>query len=311
MPETPEIPEELALAEVSAVAADAPAAPETAPVSGKMKEHAPMLDVHPAHHAANSWKDFFVHIATIVLGLLIAISLEQTVEYFHHRSEVAETREALRRERQSNVARFALEADDLARAVPIFQEDLAVFTYLRAHPGAARDHWPGKLEGQVITTIYLDSAWKTAQQSNVLQYVPQVEVESNDRLYLYLQMLNDMETAKFEQLYQLRKTLAVEPDAEKLSPAELNADIDRAVELLVICIKISNRQVNLNSYFPDFKASESNLTLQIPQILHWPAYDPGSDRAKDFAKLTERLRIISAADYGLTAPAAQETSPKQ
>ena len=36
-----------------------------------------MLDVHPAHHAANTWRDFFIHIATIVLGLLIAVSLEQ------------------------------------------------------------------------------------------------------------------------------------------------------------------------------------------------------------------------------------------
>lgn len=31
-----------------------------------------MLDVHPAHHAANTWRAFFVHIATIVLGLLVA-----------------------------------------------------------------------------------------------------------------------------------------------------------------------------------------------------------------------------------------------
>jgi hypothetical protein len=44
------------------------------------KEHEPMLDVHPAHHAASSWKEFLIHIATIVLGLLIAIALEQTVE---------------------------------------------------------------------------------------------------------------------------------------------------------------------------------------------------------------------------------------
>ena len=44
-----------------------------------------MLDVHPPHEAAHSWRDFFIHIATIVIGLLIAIGLEQTVEYFHHR----------------------------------------------------------------------------------------------------------------------------------------------------------------------------------------------------------------------------------
>ena len=36
-----------------------------------------MLDVHPAHHAASTWRDFFIHIATIVLGLLIAIGLER------------------------------------------------------------------------------------------------------------------------------------------------------------------------------------------------------------------------------------------
>ena len=44
------------------------------------------LDVHPAHHAATTWRDFFIHIATIVLGLLIAVGLEQRVEHFHHRS---------------------------------------------------------------------------------------------------------------------------------------------------------------------------------------------------------------------------------
>ena len=46
-----------------------------------------MLDVHPAHHAVSTWRDFFIHIATIVLGLLIAIGLEQTVESLHHRHQ--------------------------------------------------------------------------------------------------------------------------------------------------------------------------------------------------------------------------------
>src|SRR5664279_1235216 len=37
-----------------------------------------MLDVHPPTAAIHGWKDFFVHIATITIGLLIAIGLEQT-----------------------------------------------------------------------------------------------------------------------------------------------------------------------------------------------------------------------------------------
>jgi hypothetical protein len=35
-----------------------------------------MLDVHPPHTAVHGWRDFFIHIVTIVSGLL-AISLEQ------------------------------------------------------------------------------------------------------------------------------------------------------------------------------------------------------------------------------------------
>lgn len=313
MPEIPDIREELPTADVSTASSESISPPredetlESAEIvhfPETAKEHTPMLDVHPAQHAATTWRDFFVHIATIVLGLLIAIGLEQTVEYIHHRRELADTQEALRRERQSNVARFALEADDLARAVPVFQEDLAVFAFIRAHPGAPLNQWPGKLGGRIITTSYLDSAWRTAQQSNVLQYMPQSEVQSNDRLYRYLQILNDMETAKFDQLNQMRKALVVEPNAAKLSRAELDKDIDRTLDLLVTCIEISNRQNNLNTYFSDFKASGKGLTTRI---LNWPQDDPGSDRAKAYAKLSERLRSINAADFDQRVPIAQET----
>jgi hypothetical protein len=55
-----------------------------------------MLDVHPPHEAAHTWEDFFIHIATIVVGLIIAVGLEQTVEAIHHRHELQRAREELR-----------------------------------------------------------------------------------------------------------------------------------------------------------------------------------------------------------------------
>ena len=61
-----------------------------------------MLDVHPPHHPAHSWRDFFIHIATIVVGLLIAIGLEQTVEAVHRHSERLELEERLHREAEEN-----------------------------------------------------------------------------------------------------------------------------------------------------------------------------------------------------------------
>jgi hypothetical protein len=64
----------------------------------------PMLDVHPPHQPTHTWRDFFIHIATIVIGLLIAIGLEQTVEAIHHHHQRAELTEQMRTEAEHNVA---------------------------------------------------------------------------------------------------------------------------------------------------------------------------------------------------------------
>jgi len=44
-----------------------------------------MLEVHAPHETLHTWKGVFVHIAIIVVGLIIAVGLEQAVESFHHR----------------------------------------------------------------------------------------------------------------------------------------------------------------------------------------------------------------------------------
>ena len=79
--------------------------PELSPATSRntTQEPAPMLDVHPAHHAASTWRDFFIHIATIVLGLLIAVGLEQTVEFFHHRHQRHQLQEDLHNEAEQNL----------------------------------------------------------------------------------------------------------------------------------------------------------------------------------------------------------------
>jgi hypothetical protein len=74
-----------------------------------------MLDVHPPHEAAHTWKDFFIHIATICVGLLIAIGLEQTVEAIHQHRERHELMEQLNAENQQilKYAEHAAEREEL------------------------------------------------------------------------------------------------------------------------------------------------------------------------------------------------------
>jgi hypothetical protein len=128
MPETPEIPEELPFADEAAVVAEAAASlPEgEAAVSQKMcggtptsqnrdvghpvevaetaKENEPMIDIH-VPQATHTWKDFWIHLGTITAGLLIAISLEQSVEALHHLHQRHELEASLRVEGEMNKKR--------------------------------------------------------------------------------------------------------------------------------------------------------------------------------------------------------------
>jgi hypothetical protein len=60
-----------------------------------------MLDVH-IPHAKHTWKDFIIHIGTITVGLLIAISLEQSVEKLHQLHQRHELEAALHAEGERN-----------------------------------------------------------------------------------------------------------------------------------------------------------------------------------------------------------------
>jgi hypothetical protein len=49
-----------------------------------------VFDVHVPHEQVHTWRSFLIHIATIVIGLFIALGLEQFAELVHHRSQRAE-----------------------------------------------------------------------------------------------------------------------------------------------------------------------------------------------------------------------------
>jgi hypothetical protein len=114
--------------------------------------------------------------ATICLGLLIAIALEQGVEWLHHRYELKELHEALRRdtEKQIQDARY--------------YEDVATFQIgngkarMQQAAEALRDHQPiakpvlvkDRPPEQLVFPV--DPAWKAATASGLLVLVPQQDI---------------------------------------------------------------------------------------------------------------------------------------
>jgi len=146
-----------------------------------------MLDIHPAHHAATTWRDFFIHIVTIVLGLLIAIGLEQTVEYIHHRHQLHQLEADLRAEgiRNLHIALDNIHGSELRR-----QSDADQYAeFLQA----AREHRaPAAYPAQFIMyTKPAFAVWTVAQQSGTLDLLPREDALSYARLYGVVQYAVD------------------------------------------------------------------------------------------------------------------------
>lgn len=130
-----------------------------------------MLDVHPPHEPVHTWKSFFVHIATIVIGLLIAIGLEQTVEHFHHRHQAREARARLLAEVEENGEIARANAYALQMHQRHLREGLAVLERARTKTLLPTDHIVTDRSWRPVRV----AAWKITRDSGAAGYLSAAE----------------------------------------------------------------------------------------------------------------------------------------
>jgi hypothetical protein len=134
-----------------------------------------MLDVH-APQTTHTWKDFFIHIATITIGLLIAISLEQAVEYIHHRHQAKEMAEKLRAESLANRRLVELNIANCDQAISAIEQDMRALENMREFDGRAI---PTLIPIPKTVTLYpSDAAWLTIKDSALLPIVDKALVRN-------------------------------------------------------------------------------------------------------------------------------------
>jgi hypothetical protein len=246
---------------------------------------AAMLDVHAPHAAVRTWKDFLVHIAAIAVGLLIAIGLEQTVEYFHHRHQVAELREALRVEREQNHLRLADQTAEFRVRVPIIQTNLAVFHYLRLHPGAPENELPGKVNWHNFGAPFIDYVWQTAQQTGVTAFMAQGEVRRNAELYRRLKICTESYAAFRVANTEARAYTVDDADLSHLTPDQIEDQIRLTRILLNRLYRYGSDLRNLSLANPDFASAPS--VDEIGRIVHESAQE-----RRDIEESMKRLQSI-------------------
>src|ERR1700722_11574049 len=273
--------------EISLVPADrlTAAGPQETEVLSTPEISAPMLDVHAPHESVRTWKDFFIHIATIAVGLLIALGLEQTVEYFHHRHQVSETREALRVEREQNHLRLADQLTEFRVRVPTIQTNLAVFHYLRLHPGTAEKELPGKVNCHNFGAPFIDYVWQTAQQTGVTAFIAQGEVRRNSELYRRLRICTDSYGAFRVANTEARAYTVDDADLSHLTPIQIEEQIRLTRTMLNRLYRHGSDLRNPSISNPDFVPAPG--VEELGSIVHESAQE-----RRDLEESMKRLHSV-------------------
>ncbi|MGA8940559.1 MAG: hypothetical protein WB439_15465 [Acidobacteriaceae bacterium] len=190
-----------------------------------------MIDIQPPEHTPHTWKDFFIHIATIVVGLIIAVGLEQTIELIHHHHQITETREALHHERLENYARLQNYVKLFRQSSASQQADMAILISLQ-HPSPNASLATNHLHWAIARNQFETSAWQTAQSSGVLTLMPPAEVLANQNIYTALHDISNQNELEWLALNDAVRFTFSTPHAADLTPAQLTEEITLMQKLM-------------------------------------------------------------------------------
>lgn len=238
-----------------------------------------MLDVHPAHHAATGWKEFFIHIATIVVGLLIALGLEQIVETIHNHHELREVRRELDDERETNRQAMAKNTKYWRWETVEMQNNLMVLTYLKSNPGTPEEQLPGSLVWSYIHEPHSEVAWEAAKTSGVTKFMGHEEIERYEDAYNKLKQVDDARVLAWNALTDASRYQFTDSNLSHLSPAQ----IDELIALMQTAltkqwqegVMLENLAAKYKDYSPSVTAlelSQAHNRLPLQEAVRNPAF---------------------------------------
>lgn len=153
-------------------------------------------DIHPPYQAAHSWRDIFIHLATITVGLFIALSLEGCVEWQHHRHLVREARENIRSEMMDNQKGLHDALDQIHKEQMQVKADIEALKTLRRDINAHGLNVTLRFDNSAMQ----DASWNTARETAAFSYMSYPEVKKYAEVYR-LQELYAEQTTRVTSAY--------------------------------------------------------------------------------------------------------------
>jgi hypothetical protein len=188
------------------------------------------MDVHPPHAGIHSWKDFWIHLGTITIGLLIAIGLEQSVEWMHHLHQRHVLEADLREEARKNLILMDIDYKYFDAMRPWLDATRKNVNDARASGGKIKAVYQTP-PVDIRNTYWPDAPfWKTAKESAEISLLPRDEAGMFDLVYTQQDLMkttaltyDDKVTALagFENRFAAVASERPVPDLSRMTPDEL------------------------------------------------------------------------------------------
>jgi len=140
------------------------------------------LDVHAPHQPIHGVKDFFLHLLTITVGLLIAVGIEGCVALHHEHTLVKEARASLHEEIEHNAKSMTDAVKKIAQEKTAIQNDIDALTKIMEQP-KNKSFQNADIKVDFNMEGINEAAWKTAQATGALAYMPHQEVQRYTDIY--------------------------------------------------------------------------------------------------------------------------------
>jgi hypothetical protein len=176
------------------------------------------MEVHPPHGPIHSIKEFMVHLLAITIGLLIALGLESSVEWVHHRHLARDARENILQEVRANRQMVARQLSVLPA------EEKRLDEILSGVDDVQHGRPTNPLGDFMWTSILLqDSAWRTASSTGAIAFMSYDEVQRYSALYGVQQLNGSILDRNLADRHEMDVFLDRMQSPGKLSDAEFES----------------------------------------------------------------------------------------
>ena len=175
-----------------------------------------MLDVHAPDHTPHTWRDFLIHIATIVIGLLIAVGLEQSVELMHRRHQLHLAEHNLQIEFDENRKTLAQDELQIKTQAQRLTETLASIEKIRKH-----EHVEHLAAGWTWNGLS-SAAWDTARNNGATTLMSYEHAQAIADLYSQQGAVDAQALIYLNDVYRMLAPLARHKYPDQLNPAQLD-----------------------------------------------------------------------------------------